>query len=84
MNAFVPVAVRVSGLVTTTSFAPAPPAGVVQVSEVAELNTTGVQVFPPTFTVAPLTNPVPVIVIDVPPTVEPVDGDTEVYVGGAA
>ena len=37
---------------------------------------------PPMETVAPDANPVPVIVIDVPPTVGPEGGDTVLTVGG--
>jgi hypothetical protein len=40
-----------------------------------------VQVTPPTVVVAPVRNPVPVIVIDVLPAVVPVSGETEVTVG---
>ena len=37
---------------------------------------------PPSETVAPAANPVPVIVIEVPPTVGPEAGDTVLTVGG--
>jgi hypothetical protein len=67
--------------VTLTSLAPADPAGVVQVIDVAETLTTLVQALPPTVTVAPDTKFVPVIVIGVPPAVLPVDGEIVVMVG---
>jgi hypothetical protein len=50
------------------------PEGVVQVSDVEETKATDVQAAPPMVTVAPDTNPVPVIVTDVPPAAEPDDG----------
>jgi hypothetical protein len=74
----------VSGFVTITStFAPAPEV-VVQVSEVAEMNTTGVHALPPTVTLEPRTPeaaatklvPVPVMVRLVPPEPGPDAGDT--------
>ena len=43
--------------------------------------TTLVADVPPTFTAAPFANPVPVIVIAVPPEVEPEEGETLVMVG---
>lgn len=52
-----------------------------QDSAVAEMNVTEVQARPPTATVAPDTNPVPVIVIKVPPIAGPEVGDTETNVG---
>ena len=70
-------------LVTATALAPAVPAGVVQVIFVAETTVTDVQGVPPTLTVAPAKNPVPVIDIAVPPAVEPFAGETLVTVGGA-
>ena len=75
------MAAPVSEFVTTTSLAPADPAGVVQVIDVAETTTTLVQALPPTLTVAPAAKFVPVIVIDVPPAVLPDDGEIEVIVG---
>jgi hypothetical protein len=62
---------------------PAVPGGVVHVIDVAETTVTLVQAEPPTVTVAPLTKFVPVIVIAVPPAVEPDVGLTEVTVGAA-
>ena len=52
-----------------------------QVIEVAETTITLVHAEPPTVTVEPLAKFVPVIVIDVPPAVEPDVGDTAVTVG---
>jgi len=71
------VSLWVSGLVTTTSFEPAGRGGVMQVIEVAETTLTPVHVEPPTVTVAPVTKPVPVIVINVPPARGPLEGATE-------
>ena len=68
-------------VVTTTSFAPAVPAGVFAVIEVA-VATTLVAAVPPTFTVAPI-KLVPVIVIDVPAVSGPDVGDTLAMVGRA-
>ena len=69
-------------MVTTTLLAPAVPMGVVAVREV-ELTKELAAVVPPIFTDAPLINPVPVIVILVPPANGPLDGVTEVTVGAA-
>ena len=66
---------------TTTSLALALPARVVQVIDVAETTETLVQAMPPTVTVAPETKFVPVIVIDVPPAVEPLVGEIDPIVG---
>ena len=60
---------------------PAAPAGVEQVMEVAETTTTLVQAFPPTVTAAAPVKSVPVMVMLVPPAVEPLPGDTAVTVG---
>jgi hypothetical protein len=51
------------------------------VIDVAETTVTAVQAVPPTVTVAPTRNPVPVIVITVPPTSRPEDGEMDVTVG---
>jgi uncharacterized membrane protein len=67
--------------VTTTFLAPALPAGVVQVIDVAETTTMLVHALPPTVTVAPAAKFVPVIVIAAPPAVLPEDGEIEVIVG---
>jgi hypothetical protein len=78
------VADCVSVLVTTTSCAPAVPAGVVQVIEVEDTTVTLVHAAPPTVTVAPERKLVPVIVIDVPPAAVPEVPETPDTVGAAA
>ena len=70
--------------VTTMLAVPAEPAGVVHVIEVAETTVTLVHAEPPTVTVEALPKFVPVIVIAVPPAVEPDVGDTAVTVGAGA
>lgn len=75
------VMVPVSELVTTTFCAPAVPAGVVAVIVVEFTMTTFVAATPPTFTVALLLKSVPVIVMAVPPAVEPEAGEMLVIVG---
>ena len=60
---------------------PAVPGGVVHVIDVADTTTTFVQAALPTVTVKALPRFVPVIVIAVPPAVEPDVGLTEVTVG---
>jgi hypothetical protein len=84
VKAPVAVPVRVDGFVTMTFCAPADFAGVVHDSDVADAKTTDVHEVPPIVTVAPDTKPVPVTVTEVPPAVEPADGDTEVTVGASA
>ena len=74
----------VSVLVTTTSCAPALPAGVVHVIEVADTKVTLVHAAPPTVTVAPARKLVPVIVIAVPPALVPELPETPETVGAAA
>ena len=69
-------------MVTTTLLAPTVPLGVVAVREV-ELTKELAAVVPPIVTDAPLTKPVPVMVILVPPANGPLDGVTEVTVGAA-
>lgn len=78
------VAACVSVFVTTTSCAPAVPAGVVQVIEVADTTVTLVHAAPPTATVAPDKKFVPVIVIAVPPALVPEVPETLETVGAAA
>ena len=73
----------VSGLVTTTLWAPVP-AGVVAVMVVELVKFTPVAELVPILTVAPLTKPVPVMVIEVPPANGPPLGATDVTVGAAA
>ena len=67
--------------VTRTSRAPAVPAGVTAVIEVALAMTTLVAAVPPIVTVAPAAKLVPVSVTAVPPAVGPEAGDTAVSVG---
>ena len=62
---------------------PAVPVGVVHVIDVAETTTTFVHAAPPTVTAEAPVKFVPVIVIAVPPAVEPDVGDTAVTVGDA-
>src|SRR5712691_10696068 len=76
------VAVVVSGLVTVTLHVPAACAAVVAVIVVLLTRTTPVAAVPPMLTVAPLRKPLPVIVIGVPPPIEPVDGTTLVTLTG--
>ena len=71
-------------MVTTIFATPTERAGVVHVKDVEELNTTEVQLAPPTVIVAPETKSVPVIVINVPPTPFPEFGETPDIVGGLA
>lgn len=61
--------------------APVDPAGVTQVSELAEMIETDVQAEPPTVTVAPAAKPLPLTVIVVPPPVGPEVGEADVTVG---
>ena len=82
VNAFVTVAVPF-GVVTATLFAPTFPAGVTAVTLVDETTTTLVAASPPTVTLVAPVKFAPVIVIAVPPAVEPVAGETEETVGGA-
>ncbi len=82
VNAFVAVAVPF-GVITATLFAPTVPAGVTAVTLVDETTTTLVAATPPTVTLVAPVKLVPVIVIAVPPAVEPVAGETEEIVGGA-
>jgi hypothetical protein len=72
----------VSGFVTTTFTAPAVCADVVPVIVVA-LIVTMVRADPPNETVAPLWNPEPEMLTDVPPPLAPVFGATAVTVGAA-
>ena len=83
MNAFVNVAVP-PAVVTATLFAPAVPAGVTAVMVVVEVTLSAVAATPPTVTLVVPVRFVPVIVIDVPPRVEPLVGVTAVIVGAGA
>ena len=69
-------------MVTATLFAPAVPAGVTAVTLVAETTTTLVAATPPTVTLVAPVRFAPVIVIEVPPAVGPLHGDTLVMTGG--
>ena len=68
-------------VVTATVFAPAVPAGVTAVMLVEETTTTLVAATPPTVTLDAPVRFVPVIVIAVPPEVDPDVGETEDTVG---
>jgi hypothetical protein len=67
-------------VVTTTSFAPAVPAGVVTAIEVAVL-APSVAAVPPMVTLVTPERLVPVMVTEVPPPVGPLDGVTLPIVG---
>ena len=82
VNALAKLAVPL-GVVTATLFAPTVPAGVTAVMLVDETTRTFVTATPPTVTLVAPVKLVPVIVIGVPPAVEPVAGETEEIVGGA-
>ena len=73
----------VSGFVTITSTAPEAWAGVVAEMLVAFSTVTELAAAPPKLTVAGATKPVPLIVTDVPPAVEPLVGATAVAEGAA-
>ena len=81
MNPLVRVPAWPSGFVTTTLRAPTVPAGVVAVSEVLETKLTPAAFAPPMETVAPETNPLPVIVTAVPPNSVPALATMLVTVG---
>ena len=68
-------------MVTATLLAPALPAGVLAVIEVALTTTTLVAATPSTFTIVAPVKLVPVIVNAVPPFVGPEVGEIEVIVG---
>jgi hypothetical protein len=70
-------------LVTVTVTAPALPAGLTAVIEVPLTTTTLVAATLPNFTVAPAAKLVPLIVTAVPPTVDPLLGETPLTVGEA-
>ena len=69
-------------MVTATLLVPAVPAGVTAVTLVAEFTTTLVAATPSTVTLVAPVRFAPVIVITVPPIVEPLVGLTDVIVGG--
>ena len=69
-------------VMTCTSTTPADVIdGDVTVIDVAETTVAAIAASPSNLTVAPVMNPVPVMVTLVPPTVLPVAGDSEVTVG---
>jgi hypothetical protein len=68
-------------LVITTLTGPAAWTGAVAVIDVALTTVTLVAAVPPNFTVAPERNPVPVIVVAVPPAAGPEAGAIDVTVG---
>ena len=70
-------------MVIDTVFAPALPAGVTAVTVVELTTLTEVAATPPIVTELAPVRFVPVIVIAVPPAVEPVAGETKEIVGGA-
>jgi hypothetical protein len=78
------VALVPPGVVTVTSTVPAVPVGDVAVIELALFTVTPVAAVAPNFTVAPETNPLPVIVTLVPPANGPAEGLTAVTVGAAS
>ena len=80
VNAFVAVALPL-GVVTATLVAPTVPAGVTAVMLVEETTTTLVAATPPTVTLVAPVKSQPVIVIGVPPAVEPDIGVIDVIVG---
>ena len=82
INALDKVAVP-PAVVTATSFAPAAPAGVTAVIDVSLTTTTLVAGLPPTVTLLAPVKLVPVIVMAVPPAIDPDDGLTLVIVGAA-
>ena len=83
MNPFVRFAVP-PGVVTDTVFTPIVPAGVTAVTVVAFTTLTEVAATPPIVTELVPVKFVPVIVIAVAPTVEPLLGETDEIVGGGA
>ena len=68
-------------LVTTTFTAPTAWAGVVAVIELPLTTFTPLAAVPPKLTVAPDKNPVPAMVTEVPPALDPAFGETELTVG---
>src|SRR5208283_1539080 len=75
------VALVPPGVVTVTSTVPAEPAGETAVMLVADTTVTLLAPVKPKSTVAPVTNPVPVIVTVVPPANGPAAGEMPVTVG---
>ena len=73
----------VSALVTIIEYTPCVFAGVTQVMLVVLTTTTLLQATPPIVRVAPEIKPVPAIVTEVPPVINPLLGEIEVIVGNA-
>ena len=71
-----------SGVVTVTSTAPTEPAGAVAVIEVAEFTVKLVAGFAPKSTAVAPVKLVPLMVTDVPPPVEPLEGLSDTTDGG--
>jgi hypothetical protein len=71
------------GVVTTTLAKPALPAGTVQVAEVLLTTVKLLQATPPTVTPVAPVRLLPVMVMDVPPSVGPLAGEIEVKEGAA-
>ena len=82
INALGKVAVP-PAVVTEIFFEPAVPVGVTAVIDVSLTTTTLVAATPPTFTLDPPIKFVPVIVMAVPPAIDPDDGLTLAMVGAA-
>src|SRR6185436_8032896 len=82
MKPLVSVALWPLVFVIVTLTGPAACAGTVAVIEVLLTTVTFVAALESNFTVAPALKFVPVILTDVPPTVDPVLGETDVNVGG--
>lgn len=72
------------GVVTVTSTLPAACAGAVAVRSVADTNATDADAVAPNFTLAPDTNPAPLIVTFVPPAPGPAVGLTALTVATAS
>lgn len=70
-------------VVTVTSDTPAEPAGLVAVIDVEEFTVYDAAEVLPNFTLVAPVNPVPVIVIDVPPATGPLAGEMPVTAGVA-
>ena len=79
-----PVALVPDGVVTVTSTVPATPEGLVAVIWVALTTVTAVAALAPKLTAVAPVKSVPVIVTGVPPTVEPLVGETLVTAGARA
>ena len=83
VNALLPIALPTAVTTTTSATRPAAPAGVTAVMLVGEITFKLVAATPPIVTLVVPSRSVPVIVINVPPKVEPVAGETEEIVAWA-